>query len=122
MKKRLLIVDDSRFVYEEMKFMLENTDYEIVGYAKSGEEALEIFEGIMPDLVTMDIILPGMDGMDAAELLLKKWPGTGIVVVSSLAYDETIDRAKCIGAKDFLFKPFVKEQLLNSLAMAHKED
>lgn len=118
MKKKLMIVDDSVFVYEEMKSMLADSPYEVAGYAKSGEEALVLFHQLKPDVVTMDIVLPGMDGMDAAADILSQAPETRVVVVSSLAYDDTIDRAKEIGARDFLFKPFEKEQLLNALNRA----
>lgn len=113
--KRLMIVDDSRFVFEEMKFMLAESDYEVVGYSKSGEEALELYGEILPDIVTMDIILPGIDGLDTSKMILEKWPDAKIVVVSSLAYDETMESAELIGAKHFLFKPFEKDQLLEIL-------
>lgn len=58
MKKKLVIVDDSIFVYEEMKRLLADSTYDIAGYAKTGEEILEIYANILPDVVTMDIILP----------------------------------------------------------------
>lgn len=118
MKRKLMIVDDSLFVFEEMKMMLADTEFEIVSYEKSGESALENFDSVLPEIVTMDIILPGMDGMDTAEVMLKRQPQTKVVVVSSLAYDETIERAKTIGAQEFLFKPFDKEQLLQALRKA----
>lgn len=118
MKKKLFIVDDSRFVFEEMKFMLHDSDFEITEYAKSGEEAIEKYDTVMPDVITMDIILPGMDGMEAAQIILEKWPQAKVVIVSSLAYDETVERSEKIGAKDFIFKPFEKDQLLASLEKA----
>ena len=64
-----------------------------------------------PDLVTMDIIMRGMDGLDAAEIILKKDPDARIVMVSSLAYGDTFDRAKAIGARGFVEKPFHRKQL-----------
>lgn len=115
MKRKLLIVDDSRFIYEEMKQMLLDSDYEIEGYSKTGEESIELLETCKVDIVTMDVILPGMNGMDAADIILKKWPETKVVMVSSLAYDETIQQAERIGASDFIFKPFSKEELLTVL-------
>lgn len=113
--KKLMIVDDSRFVFEEMKSMLQGSEYEIVSYAKSGEEASDIYGESLPDVVTMDIILPGMDGLETSAKIIQKWPDARIIVVSSLAYDETIESAKALGAKGFIFKPFEKEQLLEAL-------
>ena len=71
-----------------------------------------------PDLVTMDIIMQGMDGLDASEMILKEHPEAKIVVVSSLAYDDTFERARAIGAKGFVDKPFHKEQLLGVFEQA----
>lgn len=118
MNNKLLIVDDSIFVFEEMKRMLENSDFTIVGHAKSGEEAIGLYEELQPDVVTLDIIMPGMDGMETAEILLKKWPEAKIIFVSSLAYDETMAQARKIGACDFIFKPLEKENLIKVLKTA----
>jgi len=115
MSYRIMIVDDSRVVYAEMKKMLEGSDIEIAGFCRSGEEALNEYENIHPDLVTMDIVMPGMDGLNAAEELLKRYPEAKILMVSSLAYDDMIDKAVEIGAKGFVFKPFEKDALLKVL-------
>lgn len=116
MSKRLLIVDDSVFIWEEMKNILKGSEFEVVGCAKTGEEALSLYEQVQPDVVTLDIILPGMDGIDTAKLLLEKWPEAKIIIVSSLAYDETMDEAKSAGARDFVFKPFDSRQIIEVLS------
>lgn len=118
MMTRVMIVDDSPFVYETQKSFLEDSDFSVAGYARSGEEALEMYEQIMPDIVTMDIILPGMDGLETAEKILDQWPEARIVVISSLAYDDTLEESRRVGAKDFLCKPIKKEGLLRALAGA----
>ena len=111
MSKRIMIVDDSRLVRVQLEDVLKGTDYEVAAYCRSGEEAIEQYESVKPDLVTMDIIMRGMDGLDAAEIILKKDPDARIVMVSSLAYGDTFDRAKAIGARGFVEKPFHREQL-----------
>ena len=116
MGMRLMIVDDSVFIYEEMKHMLANSEFEIVGYAKSGEDAIELYEKILPDVVTMDIIMPGLDGLETAKQILARWPEARIIMVSSLAYDETMEDAKKIGAIDFLFKPIEESQIRDLLS------
>jgi two-component system chemotaxis response regulator CheY len=117
-----MIVDDSRIVYVQMQRMLEETEYEIVGYCRSGEEALEQYETLAPDVVTMDIVMPGIDGLETCRRLLEKWPQAKVVVVSSLAYDDTINTAALNGAKGFLFKPFTKETLIESIEKALAEE
>lgn len=107
-----MMVDDSRLVRVQLEDVLKGTDYEIVEHCRSGEDAVARYGEVRPDLVTMDIIMPGMDGLDAAEIILKKDPEARIVMVSSLAYDDTYERAQAIGAKGFVDKPFHQEQLL----------
>lgn len=117
--KKVMIVDDSVFLFEEMKMMLKDSDFEIAGYARSGEEALEMLEKMeMPDVVTMDIILPGMDGIETARRMMEHWGDMNVIVISSLAYDETTELAAGVGAKDILFKPFEKEILIDALSRA----
>lgn len=118
MNKRIMVVDDSSFIWEELQYILKDTEYEIAGFAKSGEEALELYEKLQPDAVTLDIVLPGIDGIDTAKQILAKWPNAKIIIISSLAYDDTIDEASEAGACDFIFKPFDSQQILDSLNKA----
>ena len=69
-------------------------------------------------MVTMDIIMQGMDGLDAAELILKEHPDARIVIITSLAYDDTYERAKAIGARGFVDKPFHQEKLIKVFEQA----
>ena len=113
-----MVVDDSKLVRAQMEDVLAGTDYQIAAYCRSGEDAIKQYAEVAPDLVTMDIIMQGMDGLDAAEIILKSNPDARIVMVSSLAYDDTFERAKAIGAKGFVAKPFHQEQLLKVFEQA----
>ncbi len=118
MEKRVLIVDDSIFVHEEIKYMLEGTKFRVVGQAKDGAQAMKLYEEVQPDVVTMDIIMPGINGIDTSKLMLDRWKDAKIVIVSSLAYDETNDKALEAGVCGFVFKPLEKEEFLNALEHA----
>lgn len=118
MSRRIMVVDDSRLVRVQLEDVLKGTDYEIAAYCRSGEDAIAQYAQVNPDLVTMDIIMQGMDGLDAAEIILKQHPEARIVMVSSLAYNDTFERAKAIGAKGFVDKPFHQEQLLKVFEQA----
>lgn len=118
MPHRIMIVDDSRVVEKEMKRMLADTEYEVVGFFRSGEEAIVSYGELNPDLVTMDIVMPGMDGLTAARELLQRYPDARVVMVSSLAYDDTLNTARELGAKGFIFKPFTRALLLDALDCA----
>lgn len=118
MKKKVMVVDDSRILQMQLGKILEDTDYEMAAYCQSGEEAVEKYREIRPDVVTMDIIMPGMDGLEAARTILQEYPDARIVMVSSLAYDDTLEEASEIGAKSFIGKPFEKEQVMEALEEA----
>lgn len=118
MSIRIMIVDDSMVSQSEMSRMLERSGIEIVGTCRSGEEALDAFEEIRPDVVTMDIILPGMDGLATASALLKRWPETPVIMVSSLAYEDTVRWSEELGARGVLFKPFQREALVEAILQA----
>lgn len=115
MRKRIMVVDDSRMVKLQMENMLADTPYEITAYCRSGEEAVKQYGKVLPDVVTMDIIMPGMDGLETAQAILEDHPEARIVMVSSLAYEDTFEEAQSIGAKGFIDKPFDRDQLLELL-------
>ena len=121
MGKRLMIVDDSCAIELQIRKLLEGTEFDVVGYCPDGETAIERYAKLKPDLVTMDIIMPGIDGLEAAQAILEEHPNARIVMISSLAYDGTIHEAEAIGAKGFLAKPFSEEDLIDTLRSALKD-
>lgn len=121
MLKNVMVVDDSRIAQLQLQEMLAGTDYQVVACCQNGEEALDKYEQVKPDLVTMDIVMPGMDGLDTARLLLKKHPEARVLMISSLAYDDTIHEAEQIGAKGFVYKPFHQEQVLTAIHKAFSD-
>lgn len=112
-------MDDSPFIQEEVReFLGASGAFDLVGTAGSGEEAIAQYEVLRPDVVLMDIIMPGMDGIDALKAMRAKWPESKIVIGSSLAYDETVRLAKQAGACGVLFKPFDETELIKALQEA----
>ena len=122
MNKRVMVVDDSRVVRLQVQKLLEGTNYELAAYCRSGEEAVAQYDEVQPDVVTMDIIMPGMDGLETARAILDAHPEARILMVSSLAYEDTIDEANDIGARGFLYKPFEQDSLLSALERALSDD
>lgn len=122
MSKNVLVVDDSVVIYETIRQMLSTTDYKIIGHAKSGQDAVDLYEELRPDCVTMDIVLPDMDGLEAARTIIGRHPDAKIVMASSLAYDDTMQEAEEIGAKGFLCKPVERVNLLEALDKCYEDD
>lgn len=118
MKKKIMVVDDSRVTEIQIKRLLEDTEFEVAAYCENGEDAIARYDEVQPDVVTMDIIMPGLDGLETAQVLLEEHPEARIVMVSSLAYDDTIDEADRIGTKGFLYKPLERQAFLDALKQA----
>lgn len=118
MKKKLMVVDDSRIMELQICKLLEGSEFEMAAYCENGEDAIARYGEVLPDVVTVDIIMPGIDGLETTRVLLEEHPDARVVVVSSLAYDETIDAAQAVGARGFLCKPLEREALLAALEQA----
>lgn len=113
---RLLIVDDSNLIRRRIERSQQIDDLEVVGSASNGVEALELFHRTDPDLVTMDITMPRMDGIECIENLVRLKPDVRILVISALADKATAIDAMEKGANGFLNKPFTDRQLNEAIA------
>jgi two-component system chemotaxis response regulator CheY len=115
---KVLIVDDSKLIRNIIKDELAKNGHQIVGEAPDGKTAVDMFKTVSPDLVTMDITMDEMDGIDAIKEILKINSKARIIVVSALGQDEIINKAIDLGVMDFIIKPFEAERLLNSVKKA----
>ena len=111
MSRRVLVVDDSMLMRRMVKDTLLSDGWEVVGEACNGREAVEKYETLRPDSVTLDIIMPGTDGMSALQNILRIDPKAKVIVVSALSQTKLISEAIRLGAQDFVAKPFLPEQL-----------
>ncbi|MFX0072994.1 MAG: response regulator [Candidatus Hermodarchaeota archaeon] len=111
-KKRILIVDDARFTRMKLKSIISNFDnIEVVGEAENGIEAIELYQKLKPDLVTMDLIMPKKGGIEAIGEIVNSDPKALIIVVSALGQESLLVEATKKGAKEFIQKPFNTEQI-----------
>ena len=109
---KVLIVDDAGFVRGIIKKYLEQDDFEVVGEADDGDVGLELFKQLQPDIVTMDITMPNMDGLTCMEEMLKIKSDTKILIITSLNNKTTLLEAVDRGAAGFIVKPFVEAKLI----------
>lgn len=115
---KLLIVDDSSVIRSRIARVSGDsnlTDLNIIGLAKNGQEAIRICKVILPDLVTMDLTMPEMDGVSCIKHLLAHYPKLNILVISALSDRTTAIQALKLGARGFLNKPFNDRQLIDAL-------
>lgn len=116
MAKRVLICDDSMLMRKIVAEALLDDGWEIAGEASDGAEAFELYQQHRPDAVTMDIVMPGTDGIVALTNIMSVDPHAKVVVVSALSQTKMISDAIRKGAQDFIAKPFLPEQLQETLA------
>jgi two-component system chemotaxis response regulator CheY len=114
-KPKVLIVDDTAFMRAAIKKVLEENGFEAVGEAQNGAEAIKKYMELKPDIVTMDITMPEMSGVDSLKTLMKIDPGARIVVISAMGQQEMVREAILFGAKSFIIKPFKSAHVIQTL-------
>ncbi len=114
--KRIMIVDDALFVRHALKSMLEGNGFEVVGEADNGINALVKFKELRPDVVTMDITMPEMDGIEALRRLKEIDPNCKVIMISALGQENKVKESIIEGAKGFIVKPFKEEKVVKVLA------
>lgn len=121
MKKKILVVDDAPIMRLIIKDTLMTSGYEVVGEAANGKEAVEKYEELMPDLVTMDIIMPEMDGVQALKKIKEAHPTAKIIVISAIDQRESLMEAIKAGASDYIIKPFEPDRVISAVDDIFKE-
>ena len=115
---KILIVDDASNITEMIQSVLETHGHEIAGVAHDGFEAIEKYKALRPDVVLMDILMPGMDGMQSIRKILEYDQKAKIVVVTALGRDALKKEAVKAGVVDFVTKPFEIKRLLGAIEVA----
>jgi two-component system chemotaxis response regulator CheY len=113
---KLMIVDDSNIMRRRIERSQQFEELELIGTAANGLEAIELFRKMDPDVVTMDLTMPQMDGIECIENIVKLKPAVRILVISALADKATAVEAMEKGANGFLNKPFTDRQLNEAIA------
>ena len=116
---RVLIVDDSEFVTRKLQDIMEKANMEVVAIANNGIDALKMFKEYKPDVITMDINMPDMDGLSALKLIHQMNPEAKIIMLSSMSSKDKVIDAMREGAKGFITKPFVSEKVIATITKTH---
>ncbi len=111
----VLIVDDAAFIRIQLKQMLERNGFEVVGEAENGKEALEKIIALKPDIITLDITMPEMDGLECMKEISKLDVKSAVIMVSAMGQESYVQRAIMSGAKGFIVKPYKEEIVVKNL-------
>jgi len=112
---RILIVDDAAFMRMMIKDILEKNGFQVVGEANNGIKAVELYKKEKPDVVTMDITMPDMDGIEAVKAIRAFDPAAKIIMCSAMGQQTMVMDAIKAGARDFIVKPFQPDRVLESI-------
>ena len=113
--KTVLIIDDAAFMRVTIKNMLSKNGYEVVGEAENGQVGLTEYQELKPDIVTLDITMPVMDGLTALKKIMEVDPKANIVMLSAMGQQDMVKEAIISGAKGFIVKPFKEDVVLKAL-------
>lgn len=112
---RILVVDDSPITVRKLSMMLTGLGYSIAATAASGQEAIEQYRNCTPDIVTMDITMPTMNGIEATREIIHEFPDARIIMVTSLGQEKMVLDALKAGAKGYVIKPFKEAKISEAI-------
>ncbi len=115
---RVLVVDDAAFMRKMVSDALTKGGHEIVGEAGNGQEAVDRFQELKPDLLTLDITMPEKDGLQALREIISLDPAARVVMCSALGQESKVLESIKIGAKDFVVKPFQPDRVIGAVEKA----
>ncbi len=114
-KKSILVIDDSPFIFKAVKRALEPRGFQIIDNALNGKVGLELIDKYKPDLITLDITMPVMDGLETAEAIFDMYPEARVIMMSAMGDESLINQARELGVKQFITKPFKPDQLYDAV-------
>ena len=112
---RVLVVDDSLFILKQLSQILTTEGFDVVGSATNGIDALEQYDQLQPDIVTLDITMPEMGGMEVLEAIIEKSPNAKVIMVSSMGNQDIVKKCLLLGAKNYIVKPLDRKKVLDRL-------
>jgi two-component system, chemotaxis family, chemotaxis protein CheY len=118
MAVNVLIVDDLPFIKIVLRDIIEKAGFRVVGEASSGEQAISLYQDTRPDVVLMDITMPGMDGLTAMKKIYEIDPRARVIICSAIGQQQVMVQAIQAGAKDFIVKPLQPQRVVSALKKA----
>lgn len=113
--KKVLIVDDAAFMRAAIKTILERNGFEVVGEAENGAIGVRKYQELRPDIVTMDITMPEMTGLEALKHIRSFDPDAKVIMITAMGQEHLVKEAILSGAKSFIVKPFKEEHVVQTL-------
>ena len=119
---RILIVDDASFMRGTLKYIVETAQHSVVGVGRDGGEALKLYTQLKPDLVLMDILMEGTDGLTALKTIREEDTTAKVIMVTALGQEQKQEKARKLGASGYIRKPFQREEIINEIDRVMSKD
>ena len=114
MSRTVLIVDDIEFVRKTLHKIFTDAHYQVVGEGADGNQAVELYARLRPELVTLDVVMPKLSGIEAAKKIIKLNKSAKIIMISAMAHEHLLMEAINAGVRDYVMKPFKTEDILRA--------
>jgi two-component system chemotaxis response regulator CheY len=112
---KVLVVDDAKFMRMTLSNILNQAGHEVIGEGENGKEAVSLYRELKPDLVTLDITMPEMSGLEAVREIKKEFPSAKVIMCSAMGQKKMVVEAIEAGAKDFIVKPFDEARVVDAI-------
>lgn len=119
---RILIVDDASFMRGSLKHIAETAGHEVVGMAKNGVQALELYKELTPDLVTLDVLMPVADGLGTLKAIIAEDSKAKVIMITALGMEEKKEEARKLGASGYIRKPFTLDEIAEEITRVLGEE
>jgi two-component system, chemotaxis family, chemotaxis protein CheY len=117
----ILVVDDSLITIKKLTQLLEKIGHNVIAHARTGQEAIEQYKLTKPDLVTMDITMPGMNGIEVTKIIIEEDPNALIIMVTSHGQEQMVVDSIEVGAKGYILKPIKSDQLQEAIEKVYEK-
>jgi len=112
---KILIVDDAKFMRMTLSNILNKGEHKVIGQGENGKDAIRLYRELNPDLVTLDITMPEMNGIEAVKEIKKEFPDAKVIMCSAMGQQKMVVEAIAAGAKDFIVKPFDEGRVIDAV-------
>lgn len=116
----LILIDDDEFIRTSLRLLLREAEFVVTGEANNGKDGLDLIERLQPDVVCIDIQMPGMDGLETLQKIKENWPDIAVLMITGSAVRDSVDRALELGADGYVVKPFNADRIIKSIQAAHR--
>jgi len=122
MSRNVIIAEDIQHTRQTMNRILTENHFTVVGEARDGKEAADLYRRLKPDIITMDLVMPRVSGVEASRKILGEFPGARIIIITGMELEQVANELISVGVRDYIYKPIIPIQLIRSVESVMTSD